>query len=126
MRARAIDTERRMQHVHDARVGGLQIGEAEPRVGQRAGHAGIEYEVCSCNKLQERRAIRSQLQIQHDRALAAVVGNELQAALGFRRVGQPGMTGAPRASTRGLDLDHIGAQIAKDHAGHLAAVVGQV
>ena len=124
--ARSVDAERRDEDVDETVVGGHQVGLGDPRVGQRTGRAGLEDDVGAGDQVEQRAPVGLGGEVQDDRALAGVVGGELQAAQILRAVRAQRVLAPGRRTAGRLDPEHLGAEPAQQPRTDLTPVVGQV
>ena len=86
----------------------------------------LEHEIRTSDKTEQRVTFGLARKIQHDRTFVAVEGEKLQAPLRFRSTVQIRSFAASRTATGWFDFNHIRTEIAENHAGDFATVVGQV
>ena len=76
--------------------------------------------------MEETGAVGWGVEVEGDGALVAVVSEVGEGALGGGCVFQERTDTTAVGALAGLNLDHIGAEVAQNHAGELAAVVAQI
>ena len=112
---RAVRAERRHDSDDERRVGCVQCIPAEPeRLGPRS-RAVVNDDAGCRDEARKGVAANGRLQIEHNRALAAIEWDEEPSHV--RRDGHHLPVGVP---TRGLDLDHVGAEFGEQRTGERA------
>ena len=79
-----VAPEWRDLYVDDPGVARSELLEAQPVPGQVSGRCRLEHEVRARNKVEQRVAVAAGGEVQHDRTLAAVVREKLEAPFGPR------------------------------------------
>ena len=104
-RARAVD---------DPRVDGLEVLVAVAEPGQHAGPEVLHHHVGLLGHLHDDRVHLAALQVQRDRPLVAVPGEEVRALRAADPFGEEGHRAEQVAGARALDLDDVGAHVAEE------------
>ena len=118
--------ERRDRHVDEIGTDGAHRLEAEAEPVQHTGPGVLDHEVGRRHEAQEVRPSRLVVEVEHDAALAAVVGVEPQAGQAVRLPGGELALASRRRTPRRLDLHDVGAEPGEHERRQLGTPVGQV
>ena len=95
----------------------IRVGERiaiEPELSHTTRYGGFDQEVRGAREPDQLFAPRGSREVEHEAALSARERPERERALGAGLVLPEGRPRAQRASTRGLDQHHVGAQVRED------------
>ena len=125
--ARTVVAEGGDLHADEASVRLAQPLEAEPVLLEPGRGSRLDHDVGARDQLQQRLAVGRDRGIERDRALAPVVGQELETpAAAVEGIREQRCDAARGAARGGLHADHVRAQVRQDHPGDGPAVIGQI
>ena len=123
---RSALTEGGQSDVHEVGPGAAQRVEAETPAVHPARASALEHEVGAGHQVEEVVASVVVVEVDHDAALAPVVGVEPEAGQRRRLAVDERSLPSRRRAARWLHLDHVGAEAGQDEGGQLGPPVGQV
>src|SRR6266852_4207036 len=109
--------ERRDRTEHDAGIALALRVVTDAELGERAGHASLDHRVGALAQIEKQLAAARLLEVEGDAALAGVLCQPRQRALGIGESVPEGPALAQRMAAGRLDLNHVRTEITEQSAG---------
>jgi hypothetical protein len=126
VRPRPRAAERRERTPDQAGEARVQRLPAEAQRLERPGRRRLEHDVRARREAAEELAPALRCERQRDAAFARVEGEPAQAALGLGDLAEKGATTPECVTSRRLELDHVGAEVAEDLAGEETGLLAEI
>src|SRR5207248_11063812 len=123
---RAALAERRDRTEHDAGIARTLRVVADAALGENAGRASLEHRVGALAQIEKQLAAARLLEVEGDAALAGVLCQPSQRALGIGDAVPEGPAPAQRMAAGRLDLDYVRTEITEQSAGQQPRLVREV